>query len=130
MLKFRNFLNLLQNILIVVILVATGSMFYVRYKMYNISSSIEYLDRKIEKLQNNKNLLTIELTYLTSTERLLSLIDKNPKILSDKSIIKVSQLKTEKEFVNISLAKAMDKAYKNKKIAKNKTTNNLVENEI
>ena len=99
-------------------------------KFWNISSSITFLDKKIERLQSNKNLLTIELTYLTSTERLLSLIDKDPKILNNKDVIKVSQLKTKKELVSISLAKAMNKAYENKKIAKNKTINDLIESEI
>ncbi len=116
--------------LLIVLIAATASMFYIRYKMHNISSSITFLDKKIERLQSNKNLLTIELTYLTSTERLLSLIDKDPKILSNKDVIKVSQLKTKKELVSISLAKAMNKAYENKKIAKNKTINDLIESEI
>lgn len=130
MLKFRNFLNVLQNILLMILIIATILMFYIRHRMYNISNSISYLDKKIEKLQSNRNILTIELTYLTSTERILSLIDKNPKILSDKGIINISQLKTKKELVNISLAKAMDRAYENKKIAKNKTINDLIESEL
>ena len=130
MLKFKNFLNILEKILLVILIIAIASMFYVKYKMYNISSSIVYLDKKIEKLQNDKKLLTIELTYLTSTERLLSLIDKNPDILSDKSVIKVSQLKTKKELVDISLAKAMNKPYENRKVAKNKSINELIESEI
>lgn len=130
MLKVKKFLNILHNILLIFALVITGSMFYVRYKMYNLTNSLSYLDKKIEKLQNEKELLTIELTYLTSTERIMALIEKNPNILNDKDVIKVAQLKTIEEFENVSLAKAKNRAYENKKIAKNQTINDIVEREI
>ena len=98
--------------------------------MYEMTNDLVYLDQKIDKLKDNKNLLTIELTYLTSTERLLSLIDQNPIILNDKEIIKVKQLKTKQQLVDISLAKAKNKVYENKRLAKNKTINDLIEHEI
>lgn len=118
MLKFRKFLNTLQNLLIVILLLLASFMFYVRYKMYDLSNNLTYLDKKIERLQSDKNLLTVELTYLTSTERILSLIDRNPKVLNEKVVIKVAQLKTKKELIDISLAKATNKVYKNRSIAK------------
>jgi len=130
MLRFRNFLNVLQDILWFILLAGIVSMFYVKYRMYTVSSSISYLDKKIESLQSDKNLLTIELTYLTSTERLLSLIDKNPKVLNNKDVIEVSQLKTKDQLISISLAKVMNNVYENKKIAKNRTINDLIESEL
>lgn len=93
-------------------------MFCVRYKMFIISQDLVALDTRIEKLQKDKELLNIELTYLTSTERILNLIDKNPEILNDKDIIKSSQLKTTREFVALSLAKAKNQIYNDKRIAK------------
>ena len=50
-------------------------MFYIRYKMFNMINDLSYLDKEIERINDDKKILTIELTYLTSTERLLSLID-------------------------------------------------------
>lgn len=130
MLKVRKFVNILHNTLLILALVITGSMFYVRYRMYKITKSLEHLDKKMEKLQSEKEILTIELTYLTSTERIMSLIEKNPNILNDKNITEVTQLKTIEEFENISLAKARNKVYENKKVAKNKTIDDIIEREI
>ncbi len=124
--KFKKFLSYFQNFLIIAGIVITTLMFYVRYKMFIISKDLIVLDKKIEKLQKDKALLNIELTYLTSTERILNLIDKNREILNNKDIIKVSQLKTKQEFVALSLSKAQDQNYIDKKMAKkeNKEDNN------
>lgn len=86
--------------------------------MYIISGDLNALDKKIEKLQKDKELLNIELTYLTSTERFLSLIDKNPEILNNKDVIKSSQLKTKKEFATSSLTKLQNQVYSDNKVAK------------
>ena len=129
MLKVKKFFVFLQNILIIALLLATTGMFFVRYKMYTLSKNLAFLDQKIEKLQNNRELLSLELTYLTSTERLLTLIDKNPNILNNKDIIVANQLKSKKELLEISLAKANNKVYENKKVA-NTGINNLNAHEI
>lgn len=86
--------------------------------MFSISEDLIALDKKIEKLQKDKELLNIELTYLTSTERFLSMIDKNPEILNEKDVIESSQLKTRKEFVASSLTKLQNQVYSDNKVAK------------
>lgn len=86
--------------------------------MFVISKDLLSLNTKIEKLQKDKELLNIELTYLTSSERILNLIDKNPEILNNKDIIKSSQLKTKQEFIALSLSKSHNKDYVNKRVAK------------
>ena len=127
MLKIRKIFTIIQNILFITLLLFLGSMFYIRYRMYVLSKNISYLDEKIKKLEDNKELLTIELTYLTSTERILSLIDKNPSILNNKQIIKASQLKSKEQLVEISLAKANNRVYENRKLAEYKNENNKSE---
>ncbi|MDD2840432.1 MAG: hypothetical protein PHY80_04935 [Rickettsiales bacterium] len=118
MLNFKKFLSFSQNFLLIIGIIIAVLMFCVRYKMFIISQDLVALDTRIEKLQKDKELLNIELTYLTSTERILNLIDKNPEILNDKDIIKSSQLKTTREFVALSLAKAKNQIYNDKRIAK------------
>lgn len=130
MLKFRKFLNIFHNFLVVFCILATASMFYVRHRMYNLTRDLAHLDRKIEKLRSDKELLTIELTYLTSTERLLSLIDGNPKVLNNKDIINVDQLKTKDELVDISLAKSKNIIQENRRIARSQNINDLIEREL
>ena len=130
MLKIRRFLRLMQNTLIIVLLLATASMFFIRYKMYDLSRDLAYLDKHIESLQDHKELLDLELTYLTSTERILSLIDKNPNILNNKKVINVAQLKSKKQLIEISLAKANNRVYENRKLAESKINNDLVEREL
>ena len=128
MLKFRKILLFIQNILIFLLLLLSCSMFYIRYKMFNIINDLSYLDKEIERINDDKKILTIELTYLTSTERLLSLIDKNPELLNNKKIVDVKQIKTKDELKKISLSKAMKNPYKNKKYARAMT--DLIQNEI
>jgi len=117
MLKFKNFLSLFQNFLLVIGLIATISMFYIKYKMFTISKDLVALDTKIEKLEKDKALLNIELTYLTSAERILNLVDKNPEILNNKDIIKSSQLKTKQEFAALSILKYQNQDYSDKRVA-------------
>ena len=50
--------------------------------MYIIANfNLAYLDKQIEKKQEEYHILNIELCYLSSTERLLSLVNKYPSIL-------------------------------------------------
>ena len=128
MLKFRKILLFIQNILIFLLLLLSCSMFYIRYKMFNMINDLSYLDKEIERINDDKKILTIELTYLTSTERLLSLIDKNPELLNNKKIVDVKQIKTKDELKKISLSKAMKNPKKNKKYAR--TITDLIQNEI
>jgi cell division protein FtsL len=95
----------------------TVLMFYVKYKMFILSKDLVAMDTKIEQLQKDKELLNIELTYLTSTERILDLIDKNPNILNNKDVIDTSQLKTKYDFTSLSLTKLKKQIYSDKKIA-------------
>lgn len=117
MLKIRKLFVLLQNTLLMIFLLLLGCMLYIRYRMYTISKDIAYIDDKIKKIENNKEILNIELTYLTSAERILSLIDKNETVLNDKQVIKSSQLKSKNQLIEISLAKAKSRAYENRKLA-------------
>jgi len=112
------FLSILEKFLVVIFLITCTSMFCIKYRMFTLNNSLAYLDQQIEKLNENKNLFNIELTYLTSSERILNLIDKNPGILSNKEFINVSQLKTLSQFENISFAKAENRTYENSKVAK------------
>lgn len=122
MLKLKKFLSLFQNFLLITGIFITALMFYIRYRMFVISKDLVGLNTKIEKLQKDKELLNIELTYLTSSERILNLIDKNPEILNNKDIIKSSQLKTKQEFVALSLSKSHNQDYIDKKVAKKDNT--------
>ena len=83
-----------------------------------ISTDLIAVDKKIEKLKDNKKILDLELTYLKSSERILNLIEKNPSILADKDIIKSKQLKTRDQFVALSLDKSKNFTYKDSKVAK------------
>ena len=119
MLKIEKCLNILEKFLLIFLVILGFSTFYIRYKMYNLSSNLKFLDKKIEKLNNEKELLTIELTYLTSTERILALIEKNNHILNNKDIIASSQLKTMKEFAKMSLVKFSGNRKGDRSLAKN-----------
>ena len=90
---------------------------------------MSFLDKKIENMYDDKKILEVELAYLTSTERLLALIEKKPEILNNKKVASIKQVKTEEEFENFSLSKAMNNPYNNKKYAKT-LTNFIIENEI
>lgn len=129
MLKVSRFLYILQNILLIILLVLAILMFGVRYRMKNIINSMSFLDKKIENMYDDKKILEVELAYLTSTERLLALIEKKPEILNNKKVASIKQVKTEEEFENFSLSKAMNNPYNNKKYAKT-LTNFIIENEI
>lgn len=129
MLKFYRFFYILQNILLIILLVLAILMFGVRYRMKNIINSMSFLDKKIENMYDDKKILEVELAYLTSTERLLALIEKKPEILNNKKVASIKQVKTEEEFENFSLSKAMNNPYNNKKYAKT-LTNFIIENEI
>lgn len=91
--------------------------------------NLSYLDDKIEQMKGDKRILEVELAYLTSTERLLSLIDQKPEILNNKKLVGIKQIKTDEEFKEFSLAKAVNKPYNNSKYAKT-LTNFIIENEI
>lgn len=97
--------------------------------MYNITKNMAYLDKKIEQMRDDKKILQVELTYLTSTERLLDLIEKNPNILNNKQLASIKQVKTKEEFKAFSLAKAVNNPYNNKKYAKT-LTNFIIENDF
>lgn len=129
MLKIYRFFYILQNILLIILLVLAILMFGVRYRMKNIINSMSFLDKKIENMYDDKKILEVELAYLTSTERLLALIEKKPEILNNKKVANIKQVKTEEEFENFSLSKAMNNPYNNKKYAKT-LTNFIIENEI
>lgn len=129
MLKIYRFFYILQNILLIILLVLAILMFGVRYRMKNIINSMSFLDKKIEKMYDDKKILEVELVYLTSTERLLALIEKKPEILNNKKVASIKQVKTEEEFESFSLSKAVNKPYNNKKYAKT-LTNFIIENEI
>lgn len=129
MLKIYRFFYILQNILLIILLVLAILMFGIRYRMKNIINSMSFLDKKIEKMYDDKKILEVELAYLTSTERLLALIEKKPEILNNKKVASIKQVKTEEEFKNFSLSKAMNNPYNNKKYAKT-LTNFIIENEI
>lgn len=129
MLKIYRIFYILQNILLIILLVLAILMFGVRYRMKNIINSMSFLDKKIEKMYDDKKILEVELAYLTSTERLLALIEKKPEILNNKKVASIKQVKTEEEFENFSLSKAMNNPYNNKKYAKT-LTNFIIENEI
>lgn len=129
MLKIYRFFYILQNILLIILLVLAILMFGVRYRMKNIINSMSFLDKKIENMYDDKKILEVELAYLTSTERLLALIEKKPEILNNKKVASIKQVKTEEEFENFSLSKAMNNPYNNKKYAKT-LTNFIIENEI
>lgn len=129
MLKIYRFFYILQNILLIILLVLAILMFGVRYRMKNIINSMSFLDKKIEKMYDDKKILEVELVYLTSTERLLALIEKKPEILNNKKVASIKQVKTEEEFKKFSLSKAVNKPYNNKKYAKT-LTNFIIENEI
>ena len=120
MLKLKKTIIVIQNAFIIILILLTVLMFAVRYRMYKIMNNLVYLDNRIEKLQSDKNLLRVELTYLTSTERLLSLLEHNPKILKNKNLIKIIQVKTKEELEDISLAKSVNSSYRNKKLAQAK----------
>lgn len=129
MLKIYRFFYILQNILLIILLVLAILMFGVRYRMKNIINSMSFLDKKIEKMYDDKKILEVELVYLTSTERLLALIEKKPEILNNKKVTSIKQVKTEEEFESFSLSKATNNPYNNKKYAKT-LTNFIIENEI
>ena len=129
MLKIYRFFYILQNILLIILLVLAILMFGVRYRMKNIINSMSFLKKKIEKMYDDKKILEVELVYLTSTERLLALIEKKPEILNNKKVASIKQVKTEEEFESFSLSKAVNKPYNNKKYAKT-LTNFIIENEI
>lgn len=129
MLKIYRFFYILQNILLIILLVLAILMFGIRYRMKNIINSMSFLDKKIENMYDDKKILEVELAYLTSTERLLALIEKKPEILNNKKVASIKQVKTEEEFKNFSLSKAMNNPYNNKKYAKT-LTNFIIENEI
>ncbi len=129
MLKIYRFFYILQNILLIILLVLAILMFGVRYRMKNIINSMSFLDKKIEKMYDDKKILEVELVYLTSTERLLALIEKKPEILNNKKVASIKQVKTEEEFESFSLSKATNNPYNNKKYAKT-LTNFIIENEI
>ena len=113
----------------IILLVLAILMFGVRYRMKNIINSMSFLDKKIEKMYDDKKILEVELVYLTSTERLLALIEKKPEILNNKKVASIKQVKTEEEFKSFSLSKSVNKPYNNKKYAKT-LTNFIIENEI
>lgn len=129
MLKIKKFFSILENVLLIIVIVLTISVFYIRYKMYNITKNMAYLDKKIEQMRDDKKILQVELTYLTSTERLLDLIEKNPNILNNKQLASIKQVKTKEEFKAFSLAKAVNNPYNNKKYAKT-LTNFIIENDF
>ena len=129
MLKIKKFFSILENVLLVIVIVLAISVFYIRYKMYNMTKSMAYLDKKIEQMRDDKKILQVELTYLTSTERLLDLIEKNPNILNNKQLASIKQVKTKEEFKAFSLAKAVNSPYNNKKYAKT-LTNFIIENDF
>ena len=105
MLTFVKILDNLKKIFLSILIVITMLMFYMKYKMYTITTNLAYLDKQIEKKQEEYHILNIELCYLSSTERLLSLVNKYPSILYNKSIAKYSQLKSKDELEKLSLAK-------------------------
>ena len=119
MLRIAKSLSIIEKILLVLLVFVGSAMFCVRYKMYNISNNLKYLDNKIAKLNNEKELLGVELTYLTSTERILSIIEKDQSVLNDKDIINSKQLKTKEEFARISMAKFKDDLNDDRKLAQN-----------
>jgi cell division protein FtsL len=125
MLKVDKFLSILQMFLFVLIILSTTSMFLIKYRVYTFLSDSSKLDKRMKELKNEKSLLIIELTYLTSTERIFSLIDNDSKVLDNKEILKYTQIKTKDEFAKISLARLKQKE-SNSKLAD--TSNAILKN--
>lgn len=114
----QNSLPYIQNLLLITLVLLMSFMFYIKHKMSIISTDLIAVDKKIEKLKDDKKILDLELTYLKSSERILNLIEKNPSILADKDIIKSKQLKTRDQFVALSLDKSKNFTYKDSKVAR------------
>ena len=108
-----------RKILTIFLFVNILLMFYIKFNIYKTTKKYSYLDKQIEEAIEKKNILEIDLSYLTSTERLMKLIENNPKILDKKENIKYPQIKTKKELENISYAKLINNPDKATKIAKN-----------
>jgi len=83
--------------LILIAISLVVSMFIIKREMFNFSKNIIYLDERASELNEKKESLLVELDYLTSPERILALVEKSDKILGDKSIVNVKQIKTKRE---------------------------------
>jgi cell division protein FtsL len=99
----------IQGALLIILFFGTGFMFFIKSQMYGISNELMSLDRKIYDLKEQKHLLRIELTYLTSAERLLILIEKNPYLLKEKDLITTIQIQTKKQFIQVAMQKFVEK---------------------
>ena len=126
MLIFDKFLLLLKKSLVISCAIVLALVIYMKFFMYNISTEIVSIEKKIEELKSSKHMLNIELTYLLSTERLLAIVEKNPNIIADREIIKSTQVKTKDEFRRIAFAKLKDNPIGLNDVAKNEIFNNKI----
>jgi hypothetical protein len=103
-------LKRIRCVLIVILIVAILWLVIIKRYSYSVTKTIIGLNDKIIFLRNKKQLLMVELTYLTSPERLIFLIEKNPKLLDRKTIVSSRQIQTRDEFVKTVKIKSTNKS--------------------
>jgi hypothetical protein len=112
--KTKDYLDIIQKGLFMIIVVLFGFMLSIRYVNHRNIKNISHLDKSIEKLEKERELLNLELVYLTSPVRLLVMVEKNPAILRNKKMVSSSQIKNKRELTKISLAKMKEQMSKNR----------------
>jgi hypothetical protein len=80
-----------------------------KYNSSERRKELNDMKREIIILEYRRKELEIELTYLTSPQRLLELAKKYPKILENKVEITAKNIKTKKQVVKIAENKELKK---------------------
>jgi cell division protein FtsL len=111
--KFDGVLTKIELFLAIVVFNLICFIILSKYNIYKNNNDSHSLNRKIQDLSNKKELLEIELVYLTSPERLLNLIEKQPSLLQGKNMLNLekypAQSLNQERFIRVAKIKTAEK---------------------
>lgn len=91
----KNIINMIKNSLLLVLIFLLVTMLFVKSEVYKIKKNIREIDEKILALDKQKEILNLELTFLTRPERLKQIYKamKDINLKDNEDIVVTNQIK-------------------------------------
>lgn len=101
--RINNFLNFIKNFLLISSVFLFCILIFTKYKIFQLKKNIRNIESDIILLEKEKEILNLEIVYLTNPERLKKIYSKikkmNIKTFNNKELISVNQIKDIKNLI-------------------------------
>jgi cell division protein FtsL len=110
MLEKNNFFSVLKNFFFITTVFSFGLSIFIKYKIFQLKNNVRAVENEIIQLEKQKNILDLELAYLTRPDRLKELYGKVKKLrnnehFSNKELVSINQIRDIKTLIPYYYAK-------------------------